>query len=434
MLPTTAGILTMRASRAAAPAAGFAPSKLVPPWLPGQHFVAALVFYALGAVGLVAAAPELSHGYFFVPRVIALVHLFTLGWIVLSIFGALCQFLPVAVGSSIRFPRLVPLSFASLTLGVAAFVVALLASNRSLLLFGAFCLSLSFTVFAANLAATLIPVRERSLTWWALAGASVFLLATPAYGVVLAFDLHDGGLADRFGTIGQHAHIALVGFVLMVVVGVAHRLLPMFLLSHGASERAAWAAVALLFGSAALLTVPWGGGARVAVAGALGSCGVVALLVQVATFFTHRQRKSIDPGMSLAASGVLGLGIALVLAPFALTRGMADLRLLTTYFVVALGAVTLFVAGHYYKIIPFLVWNHRYGPLLGKRKVPKVSELFSERVAFVDAALLASGIAGLGLGTFLGSEVLARVAAVVFAAGAWLQVIVIARVALRKVA
>lgn len=434
MLPMTAGTLTERAPRAAAPMAGFAPSKLVPPWLPGRHFVAALFFYALGALGLVLAAPDLSKGAFFVPRVIALVHLFTLGWMTLSIFGALCQFLPVAVGRSIRFPGLVHVSFVAQTLGVALFVVALVVSNRSLLLLGAFGLSLAFTAFGVNLAATLIPVRERNLTYWALAGAVVFLLATPAYGVVLAFDLHDGGLTDRFVTMGQHAHIALIGFVLMVVVGVAHRLLPMFLLSHGAGERAAWVAVALLFSSAALLTVPWGGGARLAVAGALGSAGVVALLVQVATFFKHRQRKAIDPGMRLAASGVVGLGLGVVLAPFALTRGMTNLHLLTTYFVVLLGAITLFVAGHYYKILPFLVWNHRYGPLLGKRKVPRVSDLYSERVALLDAALLVSGLVGLAVATLLGSEVLARVAAIVFAVGAWLQVIVIARVALRKVA
>ncbi len=287
------------------------------------------------------AAPELSQGLFFLPRVVALVHRFTLGWITLSIFGALCQFLPVAVGRWIRFPGLVQLSFAAQTVGVATLVVGLLVSSRSLLLFGAFSLSLAFTAFGVNLAATLISVRERSLTYWALAGAVVFLLATPAYGVVLAFDLLDGGLTDRFGIVGQHAHIALIGFVLMVVVGVAHRLLPMFLLSHGASERAAWVAIVLLFGSAALLTVPWGGGARLAVAGALGSAGVVALLVQVATFFKHRQRK-----------------------------------------------------------------------------VPRVSDLFSERVALVDAALLVSGLVGLAFATFLGSEGLARVAALVFTAGA----------------
>ena len=138
--------------------------------------------------------------------------------------------------------------------------------------------------------------------------------------------------------------------------------------------------------------------------------------------------------MRLAASGLIGLGVGALLAPFALLRGMSDLHLLTTYFVVLLGAVTLFIAGHYYKIVPFLVWNHRYGPLLGKCKVPKVAELFSERVALIDAALLVSGVVGVAVATFIGSEALARVAAIVFAAGAWLQVIVILRVALRKVA
>lgn len=434
MLPTTAGAVEARAPRGAPPVPGFVSPALVPPWLAGRHFVAALVYYALGAVGLVLAAPDLSRGLFFVPRVVALVHLFTLGWIVLSIFGALCQFLPVAVGRSVRFLPVAHLSFAAQTLGVACFVVALVVSSRSLLLFGAVALSLAFVAFAVNLAATLIPVRERSLTYWALAGAVVSLLATPAYGVVLALNLHDGGLSDRFGTVGQHAHIAVLGFVLMVVVGVAHRLLPMFLLTHGVSERAAWVAVGLLFGSATLLAVPWGGGPRIAVAGALGCAGVVAFIVQAATFFKHRKRRAIDPGMRLAASGVIGLALAVVLAPFALTRGLSNPQLLTTYFVVLLGAITLFVAGHYYKIIPFLVWNHRYGPLLGRRKVPKVAELFSERVARVDAALLVSGLAGLAVATFVGSEALARVAAIVFAAGAWLQIIVILRIARRKLA
>ncbi len=427
MLPMIA-----RAPSGAASIPGLASPKLASPWLVGQHFSAALIFYALGAVGLVLAAPDLSRGMFFVPRVVALVHLFTLGWITLSIFGALCQFLPVAVGRSMRFVPVAHLSFAAQTLGVASFVFALIVSSRSLLLFGVFALSLAFVAFALNLAATLIVVRERSLTYWALAGAAVFLLVTPAYGVMLAFNLHDGGLTDRSGTVGQHAHIAILGFVLMVLVGVAHRLLPMFLLAHGGGERPAWFAIGLLFGSATFLTLPWGGSPRLAIAGALGCAGVVAFIIQAATFFKHRKRRAIDPGMCLAASGVVGLGLAVVLAPFALTRGLSDPHLLTTYFVVLLGSVTLFVAGHYYKIIPFLVWNHRYGPLLGKRKVPKVAELFSQGVAFADAALLVSGLTGLVVATLIASETLARIAAIGFAAGVWLQVLIIARIARRK--
>lgn len=434
MIQTAIGHVTKSAPRAPGAPGALGTPELAPPWLVGEHFVAALFYFACGAIGLVLAAPDLANGRFFIPRVVALVHLFTLGWIVLSIFGALCQFLPVAVGRSMRSVAVAHLSFGAQALGVACFVAALVVGSRWLLLAGAFALSLAFVSFAINLVATLIPVRERPLTWWALAGAAVFLLVTPAYGVVLAFDLHDGGLSDRFGVIGQHAHIAIVGFVLMVVVGVAHRLLPMFLLTHGASERPAWIALALLFSSATLLSVPYGGGVRVIAAGALGCAGVVAFVVQAATFFKHRKRRAIDPGMRLAGAGVIGLSIAVVLAPFALTRGMSDLRLLTTYFVVLLGAVSLFVAGHYYKIVPFLVWNHRYGPLLGKKKVPKVAELFSERVALVDAVLLVSGVVGLAIGTYVGSELLARVAAIVFAAGALIEVIVIARVAQRRVA
>ena len=29
-----------------------------------------------------------------------------------------------------------------------------------------------------------------------------------------------------------------------------------------------------------------------------------------------------------------------------------------------LGAIALFIAGHYYKIVPFLIWYHRFGPLV----------------------------------------------------------------------
>jgi hypothetical protein len=191
---------------------------------------------------------------------------------------------------------------------------------------------------------------------------------------------------------------------------------------------------ALLAACAALLALPVGGAARVVVAGALGSGGVVAFVVQAAAFFRHRKRRALDPGLRLAAAGVFGLVLALALAPFALGRGLADLHLLVAYVVVLLGALTLFVAGHYFKIVPFLVWYHRFGPLVGARKVPKVADLYSARAADAVGLLLVSGWLGLAIAAGLGAPHLARAAAVVFTAGAWLEGIVIARVARRRAA
>lgn len=404
-----------------------------PPGLPGEHFAAALLFFVAGAAALVLVAPDVAAGAFYLPRVAATVHLFTLGWIMLSIFGALCQFLPVAIGRPLRWPGLAHVSFGLQAAGAAAFAAALVTGERPLLYIGAAALSGAFVLFAANLGAALVAVKTRSLTWWALAGATVFLVVTPAYGVVLATNLHDGALgAARFEVVAAHAHVAIVGVVMLVVVGVAHRLLPMFLLSHGASERPARVAVALLFAGATALALPFGGGARHVVGGVLAAGGVVAFLAQAALFFRKRVRRQLDPGMRLAAAGVAGLALAVALAPFALTRGLAAPHLLSTYFVVLLGALSMFVAGHYYKIVPFLVWYHRFGPLVGKRKVPRVADLYSEKVATANGALLVAGWAGFALATAAAAPGLARVAALVLTAGAVLEAFVIARVARRR--
>ncbi len=407
--------------------ASVAPPPLV---LPGEHFAAGLVFLVVGAIGLVAVAPELGAGMFFLPRVVAAVHLFTLGWIALSIFGALCQFLPVAIGTRLRWEPLAHVTFGLQVAGAAGFVGGLLRGEHALLGTGAAMLAAAFVLFAVNLAATLAQADERPVTWWALAVAAVFLVVTPLYGVLLALNLHDGRLGgDRFHLVAVHAHVAIAGIVLPVIVGVAHRLIPMFVLSHGASEKPAKVAVALLAAGAGVLALPVG---LEPVAGALVGAGVLAFVVQAVLFFRTRMRRKLDPGMRLAAAGIAGLVAATALAPFALARGFSDLHLLAAYFVVLLGAIALFVAGHYYKIIPFLVWYHRFSPLVGLRKVPKVSELFPERAAAIDGALLVAGWVGLAAGTYVGSVALVRVAAAVFAAGALLEVVMMARIAQRR--
>lgn len=419
----TIGAVQKPGVRAAAPS----------PILPGEHFAAALAFLVTGTLGLIVVAPQLATGAFFQPHVIAVVHLFTLGWIMLSIFGALCQFLPVAVDRAIRWQTLAHGSFALQSVGTATLAGGLWFGSRTTLWVGAGLVSAAFLVFAINLAFTLAGAAQRSLTWWALAGACVFLVVTPAYGGVLAANLHDGMLgADRFAVVARHAHVAIGGVVLLVMVGVAQRLLPMFLLSHGADERAGWMAVGFLFAGAALLAMPFAGLATAGPAAVLLAAGVCAFLVQARAFYRHGRRSKVDPGMQLAAAGLLGLAAAIVLAPFALLTGLGRPPLLAAYYVTLIGAISLFVAGHYYKIVPFLVWYHRFGPLVGLRPVPKVTELYAQRVALVNATLLVAGWLGLVTGTLFGELLMVRASALVFAAGAVLEAIMIAAIARRK--
>ena len=405
------------------PAAGLAASKAPPFLLPGEHFTAAVAFLVLGAVGAVVIAPDLAAGAFPSPRVVGVTHLFTLGWITTSIMGALYQFLPVALGEPIRSVRAAHVGFCLYVPGFAAFVTGLLAGSTALMTAGALPLGAGVLVFVVNLGATLRRAARRDVTWWALAGADLFLVVTLVLGLALAGNLrwpYLGG--SRLLAVGTHLHVALGGWVLLVMVGVAHRLLPMFLLSHGAGDRFARAAVALLAAGAGTLALGHHGPpfvSRWLPAALLGS-GVIAFLLQARKFYRHRHRPALDPGMRLAAGALGVLAVALLLAaPAMLFDGPP--RLATAYVIVLILGISLFVAAHYYKIIPFLVWYHRFGPLAGKRRVPSVSELYSARHATAAGALLFFGTLTLAAAAALGVPVAARIGALLLAAGAMIE-------------
>jgi len=389
--------------------------------LPGSHFVAALLFWMLGAAGLVWISPDLAQGMFPLPRVVAVTHLFTLGWITTSILGALCQLFPVVLGQPLRSTRTAYATLALHVPGILLFVAGLLTAQRFTLLAGAALFGTGLLLFIGNVALTLARIPRRDLTWWCIAGAGFFLAATVALGVTLAGNLHYGYLGgSRLLVLGVHAHIAIAGWVLLVVVGVARHLLPMFLISHGAPLRPAKSAAALLGTGVMLLVVGYHMGDVVGytLPALLIAAGTAAFLVQAALFFRHRKRPRLDAGMRLAAAALVVLAFALVLAPFTFTRGFGAPRLATAYGAALVLGLALFVAGHLYKILPFLVWNHRYGPLIGKRPLPRVADLFDARAANVAAALLALGTSVLIGAVLAGAAAWTRFAAALIAAGA----------------
>jgi hypothetical protein len=204
----------------------------------------------------------------------------------------------------------------------------------------------------------------------------------------------------------------------MVMVGVGHRLLPMFLLSPGADERPAKASVALLTaGVATLFALHHAAPVLRWIPAGLILLGVAAFLLQSRLFWTHRRRRAFDPGMWAAATALVLVGTAAALGGLLLATRFASPRLGTAYVLLLVLSISLFVAAHYYKIVPFLVWMDRFGPLAGKRQVPKVGDLYSARWASVAGAAMALGAVGSTATILAGTPLAARAAASVFALG-----------------
>jgi hypothetical protein len=400
-------------------------SRLAPPFLlPGAHFTVAFGFLVLGACGLVWVSPDLAAGRFLAPRVVAVTHLFTLGWITLSIFGSLYQFLPVALSEPIRWIRVSYLTLGLFAPGLLAFAWGLVGGGTGWTIGGATAFGAAIVLFCGNLAATLRRAGKRDLTWWALAAAGAYLFLTAVLGLSLSGNLRWPFMgAGRWPALGVHIHLALAGWVFMVVIGVGARLLPMFLLSHGVGEGwgkgAAWlvaVGVGLLvaFHHAPPFLAQW-------LPAFIIAAGMVSFFVQAALWFRHSVKPKLDPGLRLAGAALVVLVLGLALGGHGLATGWASGTGIAGYGAAVILGLSLFVAAHYYKIVPFLVWYHRFGPNAGRAPVPTVSQLYSAPWAAGAAVLLTVGTVGLVLAILAGAADWARLAAAGLTAGAAIQ-------------
>jgi len=404
--------------------------------LAGEHFAVAILYLLAGSAGLVWIAPELAIGAYPSPHVAAVTHLFTLGWLTTTIFGALYQLLPVALGAPVRSVRMGHASFCAFAPGAGIFAAGVATNSTVLHHLGIGLVATGVVLAVVNFAISLRRATLRDVTWAAVVVALGFLSIALVLGVVLLHNLRTGFLADaRVRVLAVHLHMALVGWALVMMTGVSHRLLPMFLLSHAPDTR--WTKRALALLGIGVLALCVGLDARIPavtwIALALLEGGVGCFVWQVHSFYRARVRRSIDAGMRFVVSALAFLVVSSALGAAVLARGISHPRLATIYVMVGLlGGIVLFVIGFFYKIVPLLAWTVRYRDRLGKGTAPTVAATFSSRIAHLQLGLMSLGVAALALGTAAGSTNAVRGGALLFLSGVLLFVSQIARVALGR--
>jgi hypothetical protein len=404
--------------------------------LAGEHFAAAILYLVAGAAGLVWIAPELAIGAYPSPRVAGVTHLFTLGWLTTTIFGALYQLLPVALGAPLRSVRVGHAGFWTFAPGAGIFAAGVATNITALHHAGIALVAIGIVLAVGNIASSLPRARSRDVTWAAVAMALSFLSATLVLGIVLLHNLHSGFLANaRLRVLTIHLHVALVGWALVMMTGVSHRLLPMFLLSHGANTR--WTKRALALLGSGVLALCAGLDAHVPavtwIAVAMLEGGVACFVWQAYSFYRVRVRRKIDVGMRFAASALGFLLASAVLGAAVLARGVAHPRLAVVYVMVGLlGGIVLYVVGFFYKIVPLLAWTVRYKDRLGKGTAPTVAATYSSHIAHIQLAVMVLGVVTLAAGTAAGSVYVVRAGAVMFLTGVLLFVSQILRVAVGR--
>jgi hypothetical protein len=272
-----------------------------------------------------------------------------------------------------------------------------------------------------------IAMSLRSLTRWTFTARCLALglgglTLTVAFGLLLALT-HGRNVFPGGGLSGVHAHfhLALLGWIAPMMLGVSARVYPMFLL---ASEPSGLGVTVQLWGLGLGVPVLVAGLAvdRVAlvVPGAVAT--VAALLVHgasVVALVRRRKRPTLDWGLRFILTGTACLvpGAALGLA---LALGIsAGPRAALAYAVLGLGGwVSLTIAGMMLKIVPFLVWYRVYAPRVGREPVPTLAQLSRPGVERLAYGCLSVGVVALAAAVAAGASGLIAVAGGLVAAGA----------------
>lgn len=388
--------------------------------LPLSYLGAAAAAFIAAMAALPWLAPELG-GHYYHPRVLALTHAITLGWITMSILGASYQLIPIVLQRPLWSERLARWQLGVLLIGVIGMIAHFWIGTWPALASAAALVGLGAGMHVVNVVLSLHDFDRWTFTARLVVLGHVGLSLTVVFGFALALNHLWPFLPGAFfPTLHAHIHLALAWWIAPMLMGVSARVYPMFLL---APEPSGWPGRIQLWGLAVGAPVLMTGLLAAPALIAPGAAGLAAAAAGhtawVISMARGRKRPGLDWGLRfvLAAAGFLPLGTVLGLAlAFDLLSGP---RVALAYAVLVLGGwVSLSIVGMMLKIVPFLVWYRVYSPQVGRAQVPTLAALgwpAAEAAAWV---LLTAGVLALALAAAWGQADIIAVSGLVLATGA----------------
>lgn len=346
-----------------------------PPLLVPLRFLLTAPLFAAAAGLVVLWHPEALASRW-TPATLAATHLLTLGFLAMTMFGALQQLLPVLAGSVIpRAPLFSTVVHLGLTLGTLLLASGMGTGNLWLLQLGTLFLLMTVTVFSIVINMALLQARSAHATVWAMGAALVALLITVLLG---------SGLLRHYGwhvplahpLTDLHVMWGLLGWVAALIIGVAFQVVPMFQLTPDYPRRLrVWLVPVLIIGlaawSVARIVAGSGDGLFVPVSAALLVFAAATLWLQY-----KRRRRLADTTLMFWRVSM----VALIAAMLLLLAPRHHPLLVGVLLIV--GFAMSAVSGMLYKIVPFLIWLHLNNQMQQRGQwqgsVPNMKQILAE--------------------------------------------------------
>lgn len=351
------------------------------------HYLLAAINFVVLAILLWFAKTELL-GHYFHPQLLAITHMAALGWASLIIFGACYQLLPVILETELYSYKLAWLSLALFTIGLCFFVHSMwLFEPGWMMQTGGILLLTAILLFGINVFITAKRIRKPDVYQDFIITSCMWLIATAILGVLLVFNFRFAFLPkDHLLFLKLHAHMGIVGWFLLLIIGVSSKLLPMFLVTSKFNTKLLSWTYNLLNLSLLLFLIDtylFGLNYKTYLIVVLGFIAIVFWGIYIYQCFKNRMRKSIDLPIVYNIISMALLAIAVACLPFIiyyqLKAEFFAVKFTTVYgSLIFMGWISAIILGQTFKTLPFIVWTKQYENIAGKTNTPLPADIFNK--------------------------------------------------------
>ena len=375
-------------------------------------FVIADLAWLAATATLLFAAGDLAHARPFAGPVVLAVHLVTVVVLPCAVSAAALHLLPVMLRNDLRRQRTLGALPALLAGGFL--VAAGVGLDAGWLTWpGALLVSGGLVVVLSELVGLLVGAPRGRMVVVSRTGVGLVCLhVTAALGLgAVIFARGDQSLAgiSHARLVLIHLHLAIIGWLALMIVTVGRTLVPMLAQAPAAARRAFPAEEVCLAGGLWLLIagVALTSTALEAVGGGLIVLALGRFAALVARTLRARRSSDMEAPLGHVLAGVVfaaqaaGIGMALLAGSVGTSNGLEAYVIL-----LLLGWAVGITLGHTGKLLSLSIWAS-WPP--GPR--PKQGALYPRRLWQAETVLFALGVEGLAAGALLQSEALARAAA-----------------------
>ena len=325
-------------------------------------------------------------------HIVSWVHIFLLGFVMMIIFGAMAQLIPVVLERGHFSVDMYYVIWPLFALGTVLMSYGFIYSHL-VLSFGGVIALIAMFIFSIEAFLTIKGVEKFDLVVVSVLISNIFLLIGIVIGFVMALTFAGFISTDVMLLLKAHIYMLIGGYVFITIMAFSYILIPMFGLAHGFSTKPLKLAITFQGIGVVLVFI-----SALVDLELLSKVGYLCSLISVVSYFyliftinKTRARKENDMYIISLLLSFIFFAIGVIFGVLYINTP-SDIYAALSGWLIFFGFFGFMISGHLYKIVPFLVWYERFSPLVGKQKVPMLADMVPTKSANFQIYLTTIGI------------------------------------------